>query len=91
MGPLSAVNHLLNLVAPALSMAVLLVLGCQVFLRKRAAARSMLAQLAINFVVGAAVVVVGMVLLGRDGKMLTYAALALAGATTQWVLLRGWR
>lgn len=91
MGSLSAVNHLLNLVAPALAMAVLLVLACQVFLRKRAAARSMLAQLAINFAVGAAVVVAGMVLLGRDGKMLTYAALALACATTQWILLRGWR
>lgn len=91
MGPLSAVNHLLNLVAPALALAVLIVLGGQVFMRKRAATRSIIAQLAINFAVGAAVLVGGMLLLGRDGKMATYAALALAGATTQWVLLRGWR
>ena len=28
---------------------------------------------------------------GRDGKMLTYAALVVACATCQWVLVRGWR
>lgn len=91
MGPLSAVNHLLNLAAPALAVTLLLVVGCQIFMRKRAAARGLIAQVAINFAVGCAIVVAGLVLLERDGKMLTYAALAVGCATTQWVLLRGWR
>lgn len=91
MGPLSAINHLLNLLAPALALAVLLVLACRLLMRKRAAARGAFAQLAIVFVVGAVVLVAGVVLLGSDGKMLTYAALVLACASTQWVLLRAWR
>ena len=33
----------------------------------------------------------GLVVLGRVGKMLTYAALVLGCATCQWVLVRGWR
>jgi hypothetical protein len=49
------------------------------------------AQVAINFVVGCAVLVAGLIVLGRDGKMLTYAALVLGCATCQWVLVRGWR
>jgi len=42
-------------------------------------------------VVGCAVLVAGLIVLGRDGKMLTYAALVLGCATCQWVLVRGWR
>jgi hypothetical protein len=38
-----------------------------------------------------AILVAGLMLLGRDGKMLSYAALVVGCATTQWVLLRGWR
>ena len=38
-----------------------------------------------------AVLAAGLVLWGRDGKMLTYAALVVACATCQWVLVRGWK
>ena len=38
-----------------------------------------------------AVTLAGLVLSGRDGKMLTYAALVVACATCQWVLVRGWK
>ena len=48
-------------------------------------------RLGILFGVGVAVLVAGLVVLGRDGKMLTYAALVLACATCQWFLVRGWR
>ena len=37
------------------------------------------------------VLVAGLVFFGRDGKMATYAALVLAIASSQWLLLRGWR
>ena len=33
----------------------------------------------------------GLWLLGRDGKVLTYAALVLATASCQWLLQRGWK
>lgn len=91
MGSLSAANHLFNLLLPALAVAVLLVSGCKIFMRKRSAARDVLAQVAINFAVGCAIIAAGLLWLGRDGKMLTYAALVLGCASTQWVLLRGWR
>ena len=91
MGPLDALYHALNFMAPAAALAVLLVLGGRLIRSKAALALSWRAQVAINFVVGCAVLVAGLVVLGRDGKMLTYAALVLGCATCQWVLVRGWR
>ena len=91
MGPLDIVNHPLNLVAPAAAMALVLVLsGCLVGSRS-ASAMSVWLRWAILFAVGVAVLAAGLVLWGRDGKMLTYAALVVACATCQWVLVRGWK
>ncbi|HEY0201803.1 MAG TPA: hypothetical protein VGC24_08940 [Burkholderiaceae bacterium] len=91
MAPLLLLDHLLNFVAPALALAVLLALASRFFGKKSASARVLAAHAAINFVVGCAVLAAGLVLLGRDGRMLTYAALVVACATSQWLLLRGWR
>ncbi len=91
MGLLDGLNHLLNFVAPALFVALLLTGGGRIFLKKTAVASSWRTQFAINFVVGCLVLAAGLVLLGRDGRMLTYVALVVACATSQWVLLRGWR
>ncbi len=88
---LAALDHLLNFLAPAAGVALLLVAGTRVLMRKRPPALSWRAQAAILFAVGAAVLVAGLVLFGRDGKMLTYGALVLACASSQWLLLRGWR
>jgi hypothetical protein len=33
----------------------------------------------------------GLWFFGHDGKMASYGAMVLACATSQWVLLRGWR
>ena len=88
-------NHLLNFVAPAAFMAVLLVtlslLFAGFFGSKRPFTHSWRSQLAINFVVGVMVLAAGLVLLGRDGKMLTYLLLALAMAACQWWQLGGWK
>ena len=91
MSPLAAFNHLLNFAAPALAVAVLLVLCSHVFMRKTAKAHGWLAPIAINFAVGCTVLAAGLVVLGRDGRMLAYAALVLACASSQWLLLRAWR
>ncbi|MFN4121027.1 hypothetical protein [Acidovorax sp.] len=91
MGPLDVFNHLLNFAAPAAFMAVLMVLLGQFFGSKNPLALSWWSRIAILFVVGMAVLVGGLVLWGRDGRMLTYGALVVAAATCQWVLGRGWR
>ena len=88
-------NHLLNFIAPALALALLLVAFSRLFSgyfgSKRAIVQSPWSQTAINFVVGVAVLAAGLVLFGRDGKMLTYLALTVATAFSQWNLMGGWR
>ena len=88
-------NHLLNFVAPAALVAVLVGVFSRpfsgLFGSKRSFTHSWRAQLAINFVVGVMVLTAGLVLLGRDGKMLTYLVLVLAMAASQWWQLGGWK
>lgn len=91
MNPLTLLNHLLNFVAPAAALAVMLVVGSQIFMRKVVQRHSWPAQIALLFMVGCAVLAAGDLLLGSDGRMLTYAALVLAAASCQWLLLRAWR
>ena len=91
MNPLLALNHLLHFVSPAAGVALVLCAGTLVFWSKRPAALCLRAQLALNFIVGCAVLLVGLWWGGRDGQMLTYAALVLACASCQWLVLRGWR
>ncbi len=91
MGPLDALNHVLNFLAPAAALSVLLCLAGRVFWRKSPVTQAWWAQIAINFVLGSGVLLAGLWGGGRDGKMLTYAALVLACASSQWCLLRAWR
>jgi len=88
MGFLTATNHVLNFLAPALWLAVLLPVLARCVMGKRVVARTLSGQIALHFVVGCGVLLAGLVLFGRDGKMLTYLALVLALASTQWVLSR---
>ena len=90
MGPLDILNHLLNFVAPAVFVALLLVLGGRL-LGAKGGTLAGWRQWAVVFVVGLVVLAAGLALWGRDGKMLTYAALVVATATCQWALLRGWK
>jgi hypothetical protein len=88
-------NHLLNFVAPAAFVSVLLVMSARLFggffTSKRPPAQSIWAQAAIFFVVSVIILIVGLFVFGRDGKMATYAALVIGAALCQWVLLQGWR
>ena len=84
-------GHLFNFAAPALFLALLLALGGRVVGPKGASSLPWYAQAAINSVVGCTVLLAGLWWLGRDGRMLTYAALVLACASCQWLLQRGWR
>ena len=91
MGSLDALNHVLNLFVPAAAMAVLLVLGGRLCLRQCRSPYAWWTQMALQLLLGSAVLALGLVLWGRDGKILTYAALVLAGGSCQWWLQRGWR
>jgi TRAP-type C4-dicarboxylate transport system permease small subunit len=91
MSLLDLLNHLLNFVAPALAVGFLCALMGRVFVRKAAGAPRWWIQGAINFGVGALVLLGGLVLFGRDGAMATYVALVLACGTSQWCVSGGWR
>ncbi len=87
-------DHLLNFVAPAACMSLLLMLLARVFKRflmpKTHAAQSIYAQAAIIFIANFAVLAAGLVIFGNDGKMATYAAMVIGSALCQWALWRGW-
>jgi len=91
MGPLDILDHLLNFLAPALGVALLLTAISRFFKRKGPYSSAFWSQVAINFAVGSVVLAGALVLLGRDGKMLTYLVLVLAMATSQWWQLGGWK
>ena len=87
-------NHLLNFAAPALVVALLLVLLARIFssffTSKRLMAQSIWAQAAVIFIVNLLTMAAGLVFFGNDGKMASYAAMVVAAALTYWVLIRGW-
>jgi hypothetical protein len=91
MGPLDLLDHLLNFVAPALFVAVLLALAARALVRRAQAPAALWKQMMFNFIAGLAVLLVGLAVFGRDGKMATYAAMVMVCATSQWLLLRCWR
>jgi hypothetical protein len=81
--------HVMGFVAPALFVSTGLTFAARLIYRKAACARSLRGQFAINFVVGCAVLVAGLALTGHDGRIGTYAALALACAASQAWQMRG--
>ena len=81
----------INFFAPAAAVSALLSLLASIVWRQRGQALSWLARFAINFIVGAGASCLAVSLFGRDGKMLGYGLLVLAVASSQWVLMRGWR
>jgi small basic protein len=89
MGPLDLAFHLLSFVMPALALAVLVALAARVLPARAARRRAWWVPVAVNAVVGCAVLAAGLWYFGRDGKMATYAALVLAVATSQWLVSRG--
>ena len=88
---LDILTHLLNFGAPALVLALLLPLAARFVIKTRGVPLTWWIQVAINLIVGLAVLALGLWWLGRDGRMQTYTALVLAVGTSQWLLSRGWR
>lgn len=91
MGPIDFSIHLLSFFAPALMVAILVALAGRVVLSHNKPPGRWWLPLLLNFLAGAAALVGGLVLFGRDGKMLTYAAMLVCIASTQWLTARAWR
>jgi len=91
MSALHFLNHLLNFVAPAFFVALLLALFGRLAFHRSATTMALWKQITVNFVVGVVVLVIGLVAFGNDGHMATYAALVLVCGIGQWLLARGWR
>jgi hypothetical protein len=83
--------HLLNFVAPALTLALLLPLAARFLMKRSGYTLSFWVQVVVHGVVGIGVLFVGLWVGGRDGKMASYAALVLVSATVQWLINGGWR
>jgi hypothetical protein len=90
-GPLDFFLHLLSFVAPALAVALLVALAARLVLPRGGPRTRWWVEFALNFAVGVGVLLAGLWLFGRDGKMATYAAMVVAVATCQWLSGRGWR
>ncbi|MDR3368008.1 hypothetical protein [Rhodoferax sp.] len=69
-------------------MALLMPLSARIILKKWSSSLSLKGEVALHFIVGCVVLVGGLVVFGHDGKMLTYLALVLAVASSQWFLSR---
>jgi hypothetical protein len=91
MSVLDLARHLLSFAAPAFAVALLVASGARLVLRRVPQRPSWPVSIALDFVAGLAVLVLGLWFFGHDGKMATYALLVLAVATCEWVGARGWR
>jgi hypothetical protein len=91
MGPVDFLVHLLNFAAPAAFVALVLALGGRLVSRPSGRQPRWWVLALVNLAVGCSVLAGGLVFFGRDGKMLTYAALVLACASCHWLAVRAWR
>lgn len=83
--------HLLNFIGPALVVALLVPLLSRIFVRKPVFLLPWWAQMVVNFVLGVSVLALSVWWLGRDGRMLGYAMLVVVVASSEWLMMRGWR
>jgi hypothetical protein len=84
MAPLDALWHVTNLFAPALGLGALAAALAKLLWRRELAAVPWARLAGPACAACLAVVVAGLVLFGRDGKMATYGAMVLASALTLW-------
>lgn len=84
MGPLDVIWHLLNFLAPAVGVGLIASLLSKLVWRRELRGVAWLALAGRAMVAGGAVLVAGVLLSGRDGRVLTYVALVLVTALVLW-------
>ena len=85
---LALIRHLANFIAPAIGVAVLLWSLPRIWPKARAGRWGARRELMALCALGVGVLLVGLVVFGRDGKMLSYTALVLAQGSLGWWLRR---
>jgi hypothetical protein len=89
MGPLDALWHLLNFFLPALGVGLIGAAFTKLLWRHELKGVAYLRLLASSVIVNALVLVAGLIITGRDGRMSTYAAMVAGCALA--LLWAGWR
>lgn len=86
-------GHFVNFALPAWAVALMMGLAERAVIRKgtRPVLASWWLRQAVLWLVGMGTLVVSLILHGVDGKMAGYVGLVVMLATTQWILLGGWR
>ena len=84
MGPIDALWHLLNFFAPAVGVGVLTALMAKLLWRRSLKSASPQRLMVWATAGSALALLAGLVVFGRDGKMLTYGAMVLACALSVW-------
>ena len=84
MGPLDGVWHLLGFVAPAVLLGMLAAAGAKLVWRRELAGAAWRRLARDATLANVAVLVAGLAITGRDGRMGTYAAMVAACALTLW-------
>jgi hypothetical protein len=84
MGPVDAFWHLINLFLPALLLGALASALAKLLWRRELAGVRWSRLAGAAALTSAAVVLLGLVVFGRDGRMATYAGMVLATASALW-------
>jgi hypothetical protein len=90
MGPIDLFVHVCGFLAPAAFLALVLPPSTRLLLRGARGPAWPWQALGV-FAAAAAVLALGLWYFGRDGKMATYAAVVVAAAAAQWLLVRAWK
>lgn len=84
MGFLDALDHLVNFLLPALGMAVLVPSLARLVWWRELKGKGWTLQVTRTALANGVVLILGLLVLGRDGAMMTYAALVLSSALMVW-------
>lgn len=77
-------SHVLNFLLPAVAMALLVPSLARLIWWKSLASAGWWRQVKVVAMINVVVLLLGLIVLGRDGAMWTYAGLVLASALTVW-------
>ena len=89
MDGLSLIVHVLNFSAPAVAVSAWITLISPLIWRHSSTWQAWTSRFVLNSLAGLAMLVLGLVWSGQDGKMISYVAMVLACASSQWLLTRG--
>lgn len=81
---LALIGHLLNFIAPAVGVALLLWGAPRLWPKGRKGRWAARRELLVLIGLGSAVLLAGLIVFGRDAKMFSYAALVLAQGSLVW-------